>query len=567
VSYSQIVRGSRGVFIALLLAACVESNASAPPDAGDVRTNGHDVTSPDTGGRLGHPATDGASSLDASAEGRDATRQGGDAFRVDANVDGARQATSSTTSSSSSSSTSTSSSSRAADAGSSVDASASCTTRVTYGQAWIHGSSHPAQFDVVTGEITWDGTCITDGSNSYATLSNGWQPYFTGTSACILDLDYSGACSSVPGCSTRIAYGTSWLPPANHPASYDDVTGRLFSDGNCYPQGGDSYANLSNGWAPTFQGASACALSFRYLDCGGLYNNPVIPVDCPDPGVLAEANGYVLSCTSGDDANAFPIYTSPDLVNWTAAGYIFPSGHWPTWAASDFWAPEIHHVGSGYVAYFAARDSDGMLSVGVAAATSPLGPFTDIGAPLVHDSSMGHIDPSEVNASDGTPYAIWKDDGNAIGQPTPIHAQQLSADGLSLVGSPATLITNDHAWEGAVTEAPFMVEHGGTYYLFYSGNAYNTSSYAVGVAQGPSPMGPFTKATGPILVTGGAWAGPGHCSVVDTPSGDTYMVFAAWEASAINASPGRLDLTEAVSWTGAWPAVPLAPSSTTRPMP
>ena len=54
-----------------------------------------------------------------------------------------------------------------------------------------------------------------------------------------------------------------------------------------------------------------------------------------------------------------------------------------------------------------------------------------------------------------------------------------------------------------------MVAHGGVYYLFYSGNAYDTSRYAVGVAQSASVLGPFTKAPAPILLTGGVgrtWA-------------------------------------------------------------
>ena len=38
-----------------------------------------------------------------------------------------------------------------------------------------------------------------------------------------------------------------------------------------------------------------------------------------------------------------------------------------------------------------ARHTDGQLSVGVAVATSPLGPFTDVGEPLVHENDMGHI--------------------------------------------------------------------------------------------------------------------------------------------------------------------------------
>jgi arabinan endo-1,5-alpha-L-arabinosidase len=444
-----------------------------------------------------------------------------------------------------------------------------CSTRIAYGAAWIHPADHPDSFDDVAGEVTWDGTCTDDGDNSYALLSNGFKPYFQGKSACILALDERGACgdSATAACATEINYGAAWLAPASHPARYDRVEGRVFSDGLCTSSGGASYANLSNGWQPHFSGPDACALSFEYTQCGGLYANPVIPTDCPDPGVLLDGSEYVLTCTSGDAPDAYPIFTSTDLVHWTARGSIFPSGHWPSWAMSDFWAPEIHRVGSGYVAYFSARDNDGMLSIGAASASTATGPFTDIGKPLVHDSTMGHIDASEFNDTDGTPYALWKDDGNAVGKPTPIHIQALTSKGLALTGSPATLITNDRAWEGPVTEAPFMVAHGGSYFLFYSGNVYSTANYAIGVAQASSPIGPFTKATNPILVTGGAWGGPGHCAVVDTPLGDTYVVYAAWEASSIGGGPGRLVLTDAVTWGGGWPSVPLAPSSTTRPLP
>ena len=96
-------------------------------------------------------------------------------------------------------------------------------------------------------------------------------------------------------------------------------------------------------------------MSFRYEGCGGLYENAVIPSGCADPGVLRDGKQYVVACTSGNAGNAFPLRTSPDLVHWKSAGAIFPSASKPSWAASDFWAPEVHKVGSHYVAYFTAR--------------------------------------------------------------------------------------------------------------------------------------------------------------------------------------------------------------------
>ena len=445
----------------------------------------------------------------------------------------------------------------------SAEASGPCTTRVEYGAAWIHGSNHPDDFDVADGSVTWDGTCTDDGANSYALLSNGWKPYFSGHSACVIALDGAASCNAGTKCTTRVAYGAGWLPPQNHPATYDDVDGRVFGDGICH---GGSYANLSNGWQPHFSGG-ACPLSFRYDQCGGLYTNPVIAGDCPDPGVLRDGSTYYLSCTSGNAANAFPIYSSTDLAHWSLVSHVFPSNKKPTWAVSDLWAPEIHKVGTSYVAYFSARGKDGKLAVGAASASTPTGPFTDIGAPLIHDANMGLIDATEFENSDGKKYLLWKEDGNAVGKPTPIHIAPLSPDGTSITGATATLVTNDKAWEGAVTEGPFLVEHGGMFYLFYSGNSYANGTYAVGVARGASLTAAMTKPAGPILVTNDRWTGPGHCSVVDAPGGGTAMVFHAWKPDCVNqAGCGREVLTDAISWgADGWPTLPLAPSATTRP--
>jgi beta-xylosidase len=177
--------------------------------------------------------------------------------------------------------------------------------------------------------------------------------------------------------------------------------------------------------------------------------------------------------------------------------------------------------------------------------------------------------PTEFEDPSGNRYLVWKADGNAVGQPTPIYGQALSPNGTSLVGSRVTLITNDPAsWEGAVVEGPWVVVRGGTYYLFYSGNAYYNATYAVGVASASAPLGPYQKAGAPILASNAAWIGPGHCSVIDTPAGDTYIAYHAWQAGHVN-GPGdvRMLMVDGVEWGATLPAVPEAPSIGSRPVP
>ncbi len=450
-----------------------------------------------------------------------------------------------------------------AGAGGSED-EAPCSTTVSYGDA-LDTALHADTVDAFYGSVTWDGACTDDGASSYALLSNGTKRYFKGHGRCVLALDRT--CGAADVCKTRVTYGAAWQHAANHSAQFDDTTGRVFWDGACVNQTSTSSATLSNGWSPHFDGTDACAVSFSYTQCGGLYTNPVIPTDCPDPGVMRDGSHYVLSCTSGGAKDAFLIRTSPDLVHWTGVGRIFPSASKPVWATGDFWAPEIHQVGTHYVAYFTARHTDGKLSIGAATSASATGPFTDLGQPLVHDATMGMIDATEFASADGTPYLVWKEDGNAAGKHTPIYGQPLSKDGTQLTGTRQTLITNDLAWEGGVVEGPWVVQHAGTYFLFYSGASYADASYAVGVARSQSPLGPYEKAGAPIVKTNATWVGPGHCSVIDTPAGDSYMVYHSWRAGHVHTpGDGRLTLVDAVHW-GDWPSLPEAPSVTSRPMP
>jgi GH43 family beta-xylosidase len=286
------------------------------------------------------------------------------------------------------------------------------------------------------------------------------------------------------------------------------------------------------------------------------YQNPVMSQSCADPGVLHKDGWYYAVCTGG----RFRIKRSRDLVIWQETdSYILPEGG-PSWSASDSyrWAPELHPVGDTIVAYFTAADGDGQRAIGAAVADSPLGHYTVGSAPLL-TNPIGVIDPSFFRDDSGKQYLLWKLAGNSSGQPTPIYLRELRADGLAFApGSSAVeLIRNDPStFEGAVTEAPWLVKHDGTYYLFYSGN-YIDENYRVGVARASAVKGPYSKHSGPILGNNATWVGPGHGAV--THAGDSdYFVYHAWhnDGSGGTGSGGRLLMVDRIRWkSDGWPAI------------
>jgi beta-xylosidase len=116
------------------------------------------------------------------------------------------------------------------------------------------------------------------------------------------------------------------------------------------------------------------------------YKNPVQgDRDSPDPGVVFNGYNYYAATTEGWDGHYFPIWQSKDLFNFSQVGWIFPTK--PSWAVQNFWAPEIHLIGSYYVAYYTARDTTGLLCIGVAYSQYPIGPYIDKGAPLLRNNS------------------------------------------------------------------------------------------------------------------------------------------------------------------------------------
>jgi Glycosyl hydrolases family 43 len=295
---------------------------------------------------------------------------------------------------------------------------------------------------------------------------------------------------------------------------------------------------------------------------GGANGGLVFPFDFPDPFVLRVGTTYFAYATNSTEGN-IQIIESNDLMHWNAVGNALPS--LPGWATpGGTWAPSVLQVGTTFDLYYSALvagPGGGEECISVATATQPQGPFVDRStAPLVCQVARnGSIDPFPFVDTDGTAYLEWKSNGGS-GQPAMLWSQRLTASGTALAGgAPSELLAADHGWDNGVIEAPDLYFSAGRYFLFYSGNNWNSSSYAVGVATCTGPLGPCTEATPqPILSSGQYVAGPGGESVFLDSSGTPWMAFASWIPGAVGYPNSRTLHLRKLNLSGTIPVVEAA---------
>lgn len=272
------------------------------------------------------------------------------------------------------------------------------------------------------------------------------------------------------------------------------------------------------------------------------FTNPVFDSNFPDPMIFAGADQTYWSVATNGNGSNVQTLQSKDLTTWTPGPDALPS--LPDWTTpGKVWAPEVAvQADDRFVMYYTTPGPDPTIQcISVAVAKKAEGPYEDKSTkPIVCETKAGgSIDASPFLASDGKRYLYWKNDGNAVGVDTWISVQELSADGLKLVGKPKQLMQQDLPWEGTLVEGPFVWEKDGTFHMFYSANSYASADYAVGHATSKSPLGPFKKSGDPILVTNDVAAGPGHCALFEK-DGKVWMVYHAWAPDSIGPDfPGR----------------------------
>ena len=321
----------------------------------------------------------------------------------------------------------------------------------------------------------------------------------------------------------------------------------------------------------------------------GTYSNPVLDADFPDPAVILAPDGFYYAYatqTLRDGAWInIQVARSADLVHWQFLGDAMPQK--PDWAreTQDLWAPFVVQDGDRYLMYYSAthdacHDPERGHCLAVATATSPAGPFVDMGVPLLLGVGFEYIDPMVfIDPASGKWMLYW---GSGF---HPIRVQELGEDRMSFAaGSEATNLIWPNPVEGGfprLVEAAWVIHHDDFYYLFYSGDncCGPDAEYGVMVARSRNPTGPFEsleEARGVphslMLFKSERWLAPGHNSIVTDQAGDTWIVYHAIDVNRprqrqedeINSR--RIMLIDKIVWRDGWPFVG-TPSDEPQPAP
>lgn len=253
------------------------------------------------------------------------------------------------------------------------------------------------------------------------------------------------------------------------------------------------------------------AVSLPPAAIGGLsYRNPVIPANLADPAVIRHEGVYYLYATGEVDGdNGTRVYTSTNLVHWDRGPVVFRPGE------PHVWAPDVwRDPGTGeFYLYYTVNET-----VGVAVANGPLGPFRS--ERKFFDRA---IDAHFFRDDDGKCYLYY------VQFPGFRISVQPMRGPTTPEGEPRELLHPESDWEtkaGHVTEGPWILKRGSTYYLLYSGSGANTPDYAVGYATASNPLGPFTRAPhNPIVTRSDGLFGPGHGCAVQDGAGHWWHVY------------------------------------------
>jgi hypothetical protein len=263
--------------------------------------------------------------------------------------------------------------------------------------------------------------------------------------------------------------------------------------------------------------------------------------DATDPFMLTIGGRYYLYASEGETFMNVPLRIATRLGHWGSLIDVLPQ--LPAWAEGGLtWAPDVQKVRGGWALYFTSLVrgmNPATHCIGSAFSRSPQGPFVANPHPFICQLDHRGSIHARVVTDGGSLVMLWKSDDNANpsvpgpdqGGYTGIYAQDLSADGKTLLGAPFKILSPSEPWEGTIIEAPDMIKAWGTYWLFFSANWYDSTLYGIGVAACDSPLGPCADTDPqPFLGSNLQGLGPGESSLFEDGNA-VYVLYNPFKAN------------------------------------
>jgi arabinan endo-1,5-alpha-L-arabinosidase len=305
-----------------------------------------------------------------------------------------------------------------------------------------------------------------------------------------------------------------------------------------------------------------------------------------DPSII-ETRGtyYVFTTGRTKTGGEIAIRCSSDLTHWRLCGQVFDAI--PAWiherspSTRDLWAPDISFAHGQYRLYY-AYSLFGKNTSGIALATaqtldpsSPQYGWHDEGLVLESKATddFNAIDPNYIQ---GARHHAWLAFGSfwtgikmrALNASTgKLSATDTTTYALASRVRPVSAAANPPGLPGnwQAIEAPFIVRHGGYYYLFASFDLCCRgikSTYRTVVGRAKSVIGPYVDKNGvPMLQGGGTnllianevWLGPGGESILLRHGAPDLIVYHAYDHET-----GRSSLQlSTLAWENGWPSASL----------
>lgn len=270
---------------------------------------------------------------------------------------------------------------------------------------------------------------------------------------------------------------------------------------------------------------------------GQKFNNPILPGFHADPEILYSQKTeqyYIYSTTDGQPGWGgwyFTVFSSKNIKKWVDEGTMLDlkSDQVP-WANGNAWAPCIEEkLIDGEYRYFFYYSGNpiagGGKQIGVATATSPTGPFTDLGHPIITKSPVRYGQQIDVDVFtdpvSGKAYLYW---GNGY-----MAGAELNPDMVSIDTTTITVLTprGGTLETYAYREAPYIFYRNGLYYFLWSVDDTGSPNYHVAYGTSKSPLGPIEVAKEPIVLIQNPELeiyGPAHNSILQKPGTDEWYI-------------------------------------------